>query len=166
MPVLSRLSNLRETLAGPVGLLDERFVSRTPTRHELLSRVAERALALTGADAMMINETCLRPTGLGTVLRTGDLMTLEPFGNALACIRTADPHAMAQHLAECSGPLVCVPQLPRVRGRPVTVVTTDYLAGTYLDGYQRVSYPTPDVRPQLVRDVLLEVLLAADDYRR
>lgn len=165
-PALAQLSRLRETLAEPIGRLDERFASRTPTRHELLSRVAQRALALTGADAAMINETCLRPIGLGTVLHAGDLIALEPFGNVLACVEAADPPAVAQRLAECSGPLACMPHPPPARGRPTTVVTTDYLAETHLDGYPQVSYPAqPDVRPQLVRDVLREILLGADGRR-
>ncbi len=163
VPVLARLSRLRATLSEPIGVLDERFASRTPTRHELLSRVAQRALALTGADAAMINETCLRPSGLGTVLHAGDLLALEPFGNALTCVEAADPPAVAQHLAERSGPLACTPQPSPARGRPTTVVTTDYLAGTHLADYPRVSSPArPDARPQLVRDLLREILLGAD----
>ena len=100
------------------------------------------------------------------VPHAGDLIALEPFGNALACVEAADPPAMAQHLAECSGPLAWIPGPPPARGRPTTVVTTDYLAGTHLDGHPRVSYPARQaVRPQFVRDVLSEILLGVDSCR-
>ncbi|MGH3801292.1 MAG: hypothetical protein ACRDTD_14370 [Pseudonocardiaceae bacterium] len=90
-------------------------------------------------------------------------MTLEPFGNTLTCVQATDSTALVEHLIVAAGPLVCDPQpLPGPHaGREVTVVTTDYLATTHLDGrYPLTPYPARGDWPLYAREVLRGVLLA------
>lgn len=98
---------------------------------------------MAGADVAVFNQTCLRETTLGSVLQSGGLMTLEPFGNTLTCVWTTDPVALVVHLTVTAGPLVCDPQpLP---GPVVTVVTTTYLAATHLEDQHPVTPYPPGV---------------------
>lgn len=159
--VLRRVREMSGILAEPVGPLAETFAFTTPTRPELLHELTLAAMPLTGADVAMFNETCLRPAQLGPVLRRGDLMTIEPFGNSLACVRTANPLALARDLAGRCGALVCAPGPPPAAGPPAVVVTTSYLADTHLSACHQIPYPDPRCGgPLLVRDVLRDVLLA------
>ncbi|MGH3899482.1 MAG: metallophosphoesterase [Pseudonocardiaceae bacterium] len=168
-PVLDQVADLRGELDEPVGTLDRRFAGRTPPRRELLSHLARAAREVTGADVAVFNQTCLRETTLGPVLHVGELMALEPFGNTLICVQATDPTALVEHLIVAAGPLVCDPQpFPRLpHGRAVTVVTTDYLATTHLDGRSPVTpYPARRDWPLYTREVLRGVLLAEVAGRR
>jgi 5'-nucleotidase / UDP-sugar diphosphatase len=160
-PALRRVREMSETLAEPIGPLDQVFASRAPTRPELLSELGKAVIQMTGADMAMFNESCLRSTHLGPIIRSGDLMTLEPFGNSLTCVRTSDPSAVARNLAERCGQIVCVPDSAAITEPPTIVATTSYLLETYLSACQEVPFPDPQcTRPLLIRDVLRDVLLA------
>jgi 5'-nucleotidase/UDP-sugar diphosphatase len=162
---LTQSAVLQEQLARPVGRLDPWFAARTPARPEILIALAPAALALTGADAVMLNYTCLREIPLGTQLHEYELLTWEPFGNTLITLRTTDAPALARLLTVRAGPIMCHPAPLPPPGYPVSVTVTDYLATTFLhDVDLHFSRASPDgaeiaVR-ELVRDVLLGLLPA------
>jgi 5'-nucleotidase / UDP-sugar diphosphatase len=138
-------------------------------RLELLSHLARAARDVTGADLAVFNQTCLREATLGSALHAGELMTLEPFGNTLTCVRNTDPATFVEHLIVTAGPLVCDSQpLPGPPlGRAVTIVTTAYLAATHLDGRHPVTpYPARRDWSVRVREALRGVLLAEITERR
>jgi 5'-nucleotidase / UDP-sugar diphosphatase len=117
--------------------------------------VCAAARAAAGADAALVNLTCLRETRLGTMLTTGDLMTVEPFGNTLITLITPDATATAARLAAGAGPVSAAPR-PLPHGL-VRVVTTDYLAATCLHGGPEQPDSTGFCRP--LRDLVTELLL-------
>ncbi|MFE0192483.1 metallophosphoesterase [Streptomyces sp. NPDC058989] len=133
----SRIEDLRDRLALPIGAVAEPYRGRALNRRLLLGNLATRLHTALGADAVILNETALRSTQLDEVLTFGDLLTIEPFNNQLvhACIPEAlrnSPGALLARLSKSAGPLVTEPtplppQLP-------TVLTTHYLAESYLDG--------------------------------
>lgn len=136
-PLGCQIEAISEQLAAPLGHVAKRWRHRAPDRRELLSAVADRVHSGLGASAVILNETALRPGQLGEALHLADLLAIEPFGNQL--VHAPLPEAVARdlpglfaHLTERAGPLVVAPDPlpPGVR----SVLTTDYLAETFLAG--------------------------------
>ncbi|WP_329309658.1 metallophosphoesterase [Streptomyces sp. NBC_01262] len=133
--VTEQIGLIRHRLAAPLGPVTTRWRGTTPDRHDLMAATATRLYTELGADAVILNETALRPTALGSMLRLGDLLAVEPFGNQL--VHAPVPEALAHdlpallaYLTDRAGPLVTAPDpLPAGLG---TVLTTDYLAETFL----------------------------------
>lgn len=131
------INSVGRTLTAPLGIVNGAYRNRLFDRHQVLAEVAARLHTGLGAQTVILNETVLRPTHLGGVLTRGDLLAIEPFDNQLVHIRLPDQHlndidGLITHLAEQVGPLVTSPQ-PLPQGIR-TVLTTDYLADTYLGG--------------------------------
>ncbi|MEV5507889.1 metallophosphoesterase [Streptomyces orinoci] len=138
--VVRQMSVVREKLAAPLGLIAESYRGTVPDRHQVLAEVALRLHSGLGADAVVLNDTVLRPQRLGTVLTFGDLLAIEPFANQLAYARIPDaylhnPGGLTAYLTERVGPLVTAPNPlpPGLR----TVLTTDFLAGNFLGNRTR-----------------------------
>ncbi|MEV4170142.1 metallophosphoesterase [Nonomuraea sp. NPDC049709] len=127
----SQLNAMQDVLANPLGPLTERFRHTLADRREILTLIARQLRARLNAEAVVLNETCLRPVRLGPVLRRGDLLAIEPFANQL--VHTTLPSDCdPDTLAAQTGPLIVVGDL---RGGGVRhAVTTRYLAETYLGG--------------------------------
>ncbi|WP_329359117.1 metallophosphoesterase [Streptomyces sp. NBC_01483] len=124
-------------LAARLGTVNELYRDTELDRHRLLQDIADRLHTGLGADAVILNDTTLRPTRLTDVLTLGDLLAIEPFDNQLVHAflpdaYTADMDGLLTHLAEQVGPLAIAPRpLPQeIR----SVLTTDYLADTYFGG--------------------------------
>ncbi|MFJ7097177.1 metallophosphoesterase [Streptomyces mirabilis] len=124
-------------LAARLGAVNEPYRDTELDRHRLLQDIADRLHTGLGADAVILNDTTLRPTRLTDVLTLGDLLAIEPFDNQLVHAflpdaYTADTDGLLTHLAEQVGPLAIAPRpLPQeIR----SVLTTDYLADTYFGG--------------------------------
>ncbi|ALO12541.1 phosphatase [Streptomyces venezuelae] len=131
------ISSTCRMLATPLGTLDEPYRETVLDRHRLLQDITARLHTGLGADAVLLNETALRSTRLGNVLTLGDLLAIEPFDNQLVHAflpdrYTKDLDGLLTHLTEHVGPLAFTPQ-PPPRGIR-SVLTTDYLADTYLGG--------------------------------
>ncbi|GGU32287.1 metallophosphoesterase [Streptomyces violascens] len=130
------IEGLSNQLAAPLGTITETYRYRLPDRRELLAEVTARLHTGLGAEAVVLNETALRPVQLGDTLTLGDLLATEPFDNQLVHAHLPDDQrdveGLLARLAEEVGPLVTTPApLPNgVR----TVLTTDYLAETFLGG--------------------------------
>ncbi|MFJ1823403.1 bifunctional metallophosphatase/5'-nucleotidase [Streptomyces sp. NPDC088178] len=133
----SKITGLRSQLAAPLGHVNEPYRDSDLDRHRLLADIASRLHTGLGAPAVVLNETALRTTRLGDVLTLADLLAIEPFSNQLvhAFVPTPyenDPARLIVDLNEQAGPLVTAPvPLPDAL---VSVLTTDYLADTYLGG--------------------------------
>jgi 5'-nucleotidase / UDP-sugar diphosphatase len=159
---LDSAARLRPFLQREVGPLLAPFAGRTPPRDELLSLLCAAARTAAGADAALINLTCLREAHLGTTLTAGDLMTLEPFSNTLITLSTPDADATAARLAAGAGPVGVAPD-PLPPGM-VKIVTTDYLAATYLyDGPER---PTDSKFSLPLRELLADLLLGGSGRKQ
>ncbi|NEA60179.1 bifunctional metallophosphatase/5'-nucleotidase [Streptomyces sp. SID13666] len=134
------IDRLRRRLAAPLGPLTRRWRGTRVDRQALAAATAARLHAGLGADAVILNETALRTTSVGEVLTLGDLLALEPFANELVHAlvpraMTGDVPGLLAHLTAHAGPLATAPDpLP---GRVHTVLTTRYLADSYLDGHGR-----------------------------
>ncbi|MFD4256449.1 metallophosphoesterase [Streptomyces sp. NPDC058534] len=135
--LMDEISALGLQLRSPLGAVNERLRNTLLDRRELLEEIAGRLHSGLGADAVVLNETALRPVQLGTTLTLGDLLAIEPFGNQLVHAFVPEPHVqdhdkLLDHLTELVGPLVLAPAPlpPAIR----TVLTTDYLADSYLGG--------------------------------
>lgn len=135
--LLEEISAVGQQLRSPIGTVDEPRRNAPLDRRRLLEKVADRLHTGLGADAVILNETALRPVRLGTALTLGDLLAIEPFGNQLVHAFLPEHHAqdhaeLLAHLTDLVGPLVVAPAPlpPEIR----TVLTTDYLADSYLDG--------------------------------
>jgi hypothetical protein len=135
---------LREQLAAALGRIDPAFRHTTPDRHQLLLRTAD-ALRREHGLPVLLSDTTLRPGPLGEELLLSDLLALEPFANHLVIADvpahlTTGPgtwHAWLDHIAhpDLAGPLVCSPDaLPP---HPARLLTSDYLAYTFLAGPHR-----------------------------
>ncbi|PNE36263.1 metallophosphoesterase [Streptomyces noursei] len=135
--LLAEISAIGKQLNRPLGAVAEPLRNTLLDRRRLLEEVAGRLHTGLGADAVVLNETALRPVQLGATLTLGDLLAIEPFGNHLVHAFLPEDHAqdhskLLDHLTEHVGPLVVAPTPlpPEVR----TVLTTDYLADSYLGG--------------------------------
>ncbi|WP_411146352.1 metallophosphoesterase [Streptomyces sp. x-80] len=125
------------TLAAPLGTVNEPYRDTELDRHRLLQDIAGRLHTGLGAQAVILNDTALRPTRLTGVLTLGDLLAIEPFGNQLVHAFLPDAYmagtdGLLTHLAGQVGPLAIAPR-PLPEGLR-SVLTTDYLADTYLGG--------------------------------
>ncbi|WP_019074660.1 metallophosphoesterase [Streptomyces hokutonensis] len=135
-----KIASTGRMLTARLGTLNEPYQDTELDRHRLLQDIANRLHTGLGADAVILNDTALRPTHLKDVLTLGDLLAIEPFGNQLVHAflpagRTADIDILLTHLAEQVGPLVIAPRpLPEDTR---SVLTTDYLADTHLGGRTR-----------------------------
>jgi len=155
-PIARRIAELRDKLTVPLVRIAERWQHQVPDRHQLLTEVADRLHHSLGAPAVVLNETALRPAPLGEVLHLEDLLAIEPFDNQL--VHALLPEALAAnmpgllaHLTERAGPLVLAPD-PWPTGLR-SVLTTDYLAETFLDGR---THPAGLQLGQAVRHVLAD----------
>ncbi|MFG2867791.1 metallophosphoesterase [Streptomyces zaomyceticus] len=132
-----RISSACRMLATPLGTLAEPYRDTVLDRRRLLQDITTRLHTGLGADAVLLNETALRSTRLGDDLTLGDLLAIEPFDNQLVHAFLPDRYAqdldgLLTHLTEHVGPLSFTPQ-PLPQGFR-SVLTTDYLADTYLGG--------------------------------
>ncbi|WP_217231977.1 bifunctional metallophosphatase/5'-nucleotidase [Streptomyces anulatus] len=132
-----KIASICRMLATRLGTVNEPYRDTVLDRHQLLRDVAFRLHTGLSADAVILNDTALRPIHLGDVLRLGDLLAIEPFANQLVHAFLPDRHAQAPdglltHLTGQTGPLAVSPGPlpPGIR----SVLTTDYLADTYLGG--------------------------------
>ncbi|MFG3025257.1 metallophosphoesterase [Streptomyces sp. NPDC048254] len=125
------------TLTNPLGTVNEPYRNTPLDRCHLLTEIAGRLHSGLGADAVILNETALRSTPLGHTLTLGDLLSIEPFDNQLVHAFLPDEYVqghdkLLDHLTERVGPLVITPKpLPSAIR---SVLTTDYLADSYLGG--------------------------------
>jgi hypothetical protein len=143
----AQLDVMRNRLLQPIGLLAPPFRDIALDRRHVLTLIAKWLHSRHAAEAVLLNDTCLRPVNLGTVLRQGDLLTIEPFANQL--VRA---HLVTGNLGTLSaqvGPLLVYPD----QDPPRCAWTTRYLADTFLGG--RWNGP-PVPLAQLVRTVLTE----------
>ncbi|MFD9824846.1 metallophosphoesterase [Streptomyces violascens] len=135
--IRTRLADVTKQLATPLGTIAAPYRNTLPDRAALLRAVATRLHTGLGANAILFNETALRPVPLGDTLTLGDLLMLEPFDNQLVHARVPGhfhdaPEALIAYLTAQTGPLITAPMpLPP---QLWTVLTTDYLADTYLGG--------------------------------
>lgn len=135
--VHDRIEDLRDRLALPIGAVAKPYRGHLLDRRLLLGNLATRLRTALGIQAVVLNETALRSTQLDDVLTFGDLLAIEPFNNQLVHARVPEtlrnsPHALLAHLTKSTGPLVAEPT-PLPPELPA-VLTTDYLAESYLDG--------------------------------
>ncbi|CAM5632937.1 hypothetical protein GCM10010329_22650 [Streptomyces spiroverticillatus] len=128
------IETYRRSLAEPLGTISVPYRNRPLDRRALLQEIASRLHTGLGAEAVLLNETALRTTPLGESLTRGDLLTIEPFGNHLVHAHLTDGPRLAE-LAHTTGPLVTAPDTFPTHTR--TVLTTDYLADTFLGGHTR-----------------------------
>ncbi|WP_432097286.1 bifunctional metallophosphatase/5'-nucleotidase [Streptomyces sp. bgisy100] len=136
-PVTRQIAALRRKLAAPLGNTTERYRGSVPDRHAVLTDIATRLHTGLGAEAVILNDTVLRPRKLGALLTLGDLLAIEPFANQLVHARVPDPYlhdpnSLIANLTQRVGPLVTTPDpLPNgLRG----VLTTEFLAQNFLGG--------------------------------
>jgi 2',3'-cyclic-nucleotide 2'-phosphodiesterase (5'-nucleotidase family) len=132
--VTGSIDEVRERLRAVLGPIRSAFRNRMLDRRDLLHGLSTRLHTALGADAVILNETALRNVPLGHTLTLGDLLSIEPFANQLVHTRIPeDRHDLPEllnRLTAQAGPLVTAPDpLPDA---VTTVLTTDYLADTYL----------------------------------
>ncbi|KOG36596.1 MULTISPECIES: metallophosphoesterase [Streptomyces] len=138
--VRGAIEAIRDQMRTPLGPLRHSYRNGPLDRHAVLLDLADRLHNGLGAEAVVLNETALRSPRLKTVLTHGDLLAIEPFDNQLVHAHVpehfaTDPTALLTHLTQQAGPLVSKPEpLP---DRLPTVLTTGYLADTYLGGRTR-----------------------------
>ncbi|MER6531759.1 metallophosphoesterase [Streptomyces sp. NPDC001508] len=131
----SRIEDVKQQLADVLGPISPAYRHQALDRRSLLLDLTARLRTALGADAVILNETALRAVLLGGNLTQGDLFSIEPFGNQLVHAHVPDPArsdlpGWLSHLTTQTGPLVTAPDpLPDA---VTTVLTTDYLADTYL----------------------------------
>lgn len=137
IPVEKKITGLRSQLTASLGDVTEPYRGVKLDRHRLLADIAARLHTGLGAPAVVLNDTALRTVHLGDVLTLADLLAIEPMGNQLVHAFVPapydhDPARLIAYLTAQAGPLATAPvPLP---GRLVSVLTTDYLADTYLGG--------------------------------
>ncbi|MYV98203.1 bifunctional metallophosphatase/5'-nucleotidase [Streptomyces sp. SID3343] len=155
VPLADEIGRLRARLAVPLGRVAPHWRGAARDPQALLSATATRLHREHGV-AVILNETALRPTALGRVLRLADVLGVEPFGNRLTRVHLTDALArdvpgLLAHLALRGGPLVIASHtLPAAV--PV-VLTTDYLAQT-LDATR--PHEIGPLLGDVVRDVLTD----------
>ncbi|WKX72168.1 metallophosphoesterase [Streptomyces sp. XD-27] len=135
-----KIAFIGRMLAATLGTVNAPYRDTELDRHHLLQEIAERLHTGFGADAVVLNETALRPTYLGDRLTLGDLLAIEPFDNQLVHAflpdtYTKDLDGLLTRLTEQVGPLAIAPR-PLPAGIR-SVLTTGYLADTYLGGRTR-----------------------------
>ncbi|MGM9467123.1 bifunctional metallophosphatase/5'-nucleotidase [Streptomyces murinus] len=140
--VMTGIDEVGKRLSDVLGPVAELYRHRSPDRRRLLVDLASRLRTGLGVDAVILNDTALRPTFLGGHLTLGDLLAIEPFDNQLVHARVpegfrSDLHGLVAHLTERAGPLVIAPS-PLPRGI-TTVLTTGYLADNYLAGRDQAA---------------------------
>ncbi|MFC5665178.1 metallophosphoesterase [Kitasatospora misakiensis] len=136
-PITDMIDSWRRHLAAPLRPVLPRWQNSTPCRATILQLVAEHLHDKLRVP-VLLNETALRSTKLGTTLRVGDLLAVEPFGNQLVHAKIPHryidrPEGLVTHLTQHCGPTTTVPR-PLSAGT-THVLTTDYLATTFLDRY-------------------------------
>ncbi len=133
----SLIENVKQQLAAVLGPISPAYRHQPLDRRSLLMELTARLRAALGADTVILNETALRAVPLGDTLTQGDLLSIEPFANQLVHAHVPEParsdlRGLLSDLTAQSGPLVTAPYpLPDAI---TTVLTTDYLADTYLGG--------------------------------
>ncbi|MGW5096586.1 metallophosphoesterase [Streptomyces nodosus] len=131
----SRIEDVKQQLAGVLGPIRPAYRHQPLDRRSLLVDLTARLRTALGADAVILNETALRALPLGDTLTQGDLLSIEPFANQLVHAHVSEPArrdltGWLSHLTTQAGPLATAPDpLPDTI---TTVLTTDYLAETYL----------------------------------
>lgn len=131
----SRIEDVKQQLADVLGPISPAYRHQALDRRSLLLDLTARLRTGLGADAVILNETALRAVPLGGTLTQSDLLSIEPFGNQLVHAHVPDPArsdlpGWLSQLTTQTGPLVTAPDpLP---DSVTTVLTTDYLADTYL----------------------------------
>jgi 2',3'-cyclic-nucleotide 2'-phosphodiesterase (5'-nucleotidase family) len=124
-------------LTAVLGTVNEPYRGTELDRRHLLAEITSRLHTGLGADAVLLNETALRPVQLGEHLTLADLLAIEPFDNRLVHAFLPEEHiadlgTLLDQLTEQVGPLSVAPRpLP---GGIRAVLTTDYLADTFLGG--------------------------------
>ncbi|MFE3167943.1 bifunctional metallophosphatase/5'-nucleotidase [Streptomyces sp. NPDC059224] len=135
--VTGLIDEVRERLRAVLGPVRTAFRHQTLDRRDVLHDLTARLHTALGADTVVLNETALRNVPLGDTLTLGDLLSIEPFANQLVHAHVPEPNrrdlpGLLNRLAAQAGPLVTAPDpLPDA---VTTVLTTDYLADTYLGG--------------------------------
>lgn len=135
-PLAARISAIGQQLAKDLGELAEPWADGMLDRRSLLTNITRRLHTGLGADAVIVNESALRSTLLRDRLTLADLMAIEPFGNQLVHATVPQQFTglagLLEDLTRREGPMVTAPaQLPPGTH---TVLTTDYLADTFLGG--------------------------------
>lgn len=136
-PFEAKIGDVRQQLTAVLGPVSKAHRHRTLDRHDLLVDLAARLRSGLGVGAVILNETALRSVPLGNTLTLGTLLTIEPFDNQLVHAHVPEDfrhalHGLTAYLTEQCGPLVTAPD-PLPDGI-TTVLTSDYLANTYLAG--------------------------------
>ncbi|MCX4856121.1 bifunctional metallophosphatase/5'-nucleotidase [Streptomyces canus] len=134
-PLEAKIGAVRRQLTAVLGPVVKAYRHRTLDRHDLLVTLVARLRSGLGVDAVILNETALRSVPLDDTLTLGDLLTVDPFDNQLIHAHVPedfrhDLHGLTAYLTKQCGPLVTAPD-PLSDGI-TTVLTTDYLADTYL----------------------------------
>ncbi|MGW4750653.1 bifunctional metallophosphatase/5'-nucleotidase, partial [Streptomyces sp. NPDC004290] len=131
----SRIEDVKQQLAGVLGPIRPAYRHQPLDRRSLLVDLTARLRSALGADAVILNETALRALPLGDTLTQGDLLSIEPFANQLVHAHVSEPArrdltGWLSHLTTQAGPLATAPDT--FPDTITTVLTTDYLAETYL----------------------------------
>ncbi|WP_424217022.1 bifunctional metallophosphatase/5'-nucleotidase (plasmid) [Streptomyces sp. BI20] len=159
--VRREIAALGERLHTDLGRVRPAHHNRVIDRSALIAALAATVHAEGAADVVLLNETALRATRLGTRLTGEALAEIEPFGNTLVTVSLPpdlrDLHALIQRLTPLLGPLVVQPAPPP----PIatTVTTTSYLAAAHLPG-ATVTHTGPPIA-----DVLRLLLTTPGDSR-
>ncbi|MGV9556350.1 metallophosphoesterase [Streptomyces sp. NPDC003522] len=133
----SHIEDVKQRLAAVLGPISPAYRHQPLDRRSLLMELTARLRTALGADMVILNETALRAVPLGDTLTQGDLLSIEPFANQLVHAHVPEParsdlRGLLSDLTAQSGPLVTAPYPPP--DAITTVLTTDYLADTYLGG--------------------------------
>ncbi|MEU0846304.1 bifunctional metallophosphatase/5'-nucleotidase [Streptomyces sp. NPDC005962] len=134
-----QIAPLSRRLAQSLGTVNGPYRNGELDRNRLLADLATRLHTELGT-AVVLNVTALRTTVLGDVLTLADLLAIEPFDNQLVHAFLPapyghDPAHLIADLTEQTGPVAFVPEPPTTP--LVSVLTTGYLADTYLGGRTR-----------------------------
>ncbi|WP_406410446.1 metallophosphoesterase [Streptomyces halstedii] len=136
-PIHDEIESLRRRLAAPIGPVARAYRHRVPDRSELVAEIVERLRTDLGAEAVVLNETALRPVPLGTTLTRGDLLATEPFDNQLVHVTLPDDQhqvdALLERLSAQAGLLATAPAPLPLGTR--SLLTTGYLADAYFGGH-------------------------------
>ncbi|MGP4104166.1 hypothetical protein [Nonomuraea sp. KM90] len=143
--LMSQLDAMQDRLRQPIGPLATPFRDAVLDRRHVLTLISKHLRTQHAAEAVLLNDTSLRPVRLGTLLHERDLLAIEPFGNQL--VRAHLVIGDLDMLSAQVGPLLVDPgpDIPRCAW------TTRYLADTFLGG--RWNGP-PIPLAQAVRAVL------------